>query len=325
MLSSRVFITGIAGFAGSHLAELCVASGDTVSGTLLPGTSADHLRAVRSSVDIVPVDLLDRKALTRALRRARPTWVIHLAASTSVGDSFTSPEATIRNNVISSLNLLEAIRQDPVLSRSIGKIIMLASNEVYGRVRPSMIPVDENTPLRPVNPYGASKAAVDLIAHSYHASFGLPIVRVRASNHAGPRQATGFVVPDFCHAIAQLEHQRGRRVIKVGDLSARRDFSDVRDIVRGYRLLALKGWPGTVYHLGSGRARAIRSVLATLLKLATCPIDVITDPKKLRPVEVPILRADISRARHDVGYQPAIPWNKTLFDTLEYWRERQRR
>jgi len=324
MSSPRVFITGIAGFAGSHLAELCVGSGDTVSGTLLPGTSAANLETIRSNVDVIPVDLLNQRALIAALRRSRPTWVIHLAASTSVGASFASPEVTIRNNVLSSLNLLEAIRQDRTLMRSIEKIVMLASNEVYGRVRPNMIPVDENTPLRPVNPYGASKAAVDLIAAAYHDSFGLPVVRVRASNHAGPRQGTGFVVPDFCDSIARLERKTGKRIMKVGDLSARRDFSDVRDIVRGYRLLALKGQPGAVYHLGSGRARSIQSVLDALLKMAACPIDVVTDPKKLRPVEVPTLRADISRARRDVGYQPTISWNKTLRDTLEYYRERQR-
>jgi len=321
MSTTSVFITGIAGFAGSHLAELCVASGDKVSGTLLPGTSAANLKLIRSEVDVIPVDLLNPGALMTALRRSRPTWVIHLAASTSVGASFVSPGDTIRNNVMTSLNLLETIRGDRALMRSVEKIIVLASNEVYGRVRPSMIPVDEDTPLRPVNPYGASKAAVDLIAAAYHASFGLPIVRVRASNHAGPRQGTGFVVPDFCNSIARLERQPGKRVMKVGDLSARRDFSDVRDIVRGYRLLALKGKPGAVYHLGSGHARSIRSVLDALLKMATCRIDVMTDPKKLRPVEVPILRADISRARQDAGYKPIISWNKTLGDTLEYWRE----
>lgn len=323
MPSPRVFITGIAGFAGSHLAELCLAAGDTVFGTWLPGTSTRNLTAIHANIDLTSVDMLDPKALARVLKRARPTWIIHLAASTSVGDSFASPGATIRNNVISSLNLLEAIRQDRKLMRSVEKIVMLASNEVYGKVRPSMIPVDENTPLRPVNPYGASKAAVDLIAESYRASFGLPTVRVRASNHTGPRQAPGFVVPDFCSAIARLERSSGKREMKVGDLSARRDFSDVRDIVKGYRLLALHGKPGVVYHLGSGKVRSIQSVLDSLLKLATQPIKTVVDPRKLRPVEVPILRADISRAQRDVGFRPWIPWNQTLLDTLEYYRERR--
>ncbi|MBI5867077.1 MAG: GDP-mannose 4,6-dehydratase [candidate division Zixibacteria bacterium] len=321
MPAPRVFITGIAGFAGSHLAELCLDAGDVVFGTWLPGTSTRNLDAIRDEIEITAVDLLNPKALTRVLQRIRPTWVIHLAASTSVGDSFSSPGNTIRNNVISSLNLLEAIRQDRNLMKSVEKIVMLASNEVYGRVRPSQIPVDENTPLRPVNPYGASKAAVDLIAESYRASFKLPTVRVRASNHTGPRQAPGFVVPDFCNSIARLERKSGKRVMKVGDLSARRDFSDVRDIVKGYRQLAQDGKPGIVYHLGSGKVRSIQSVLDSLLKLATQPITAVVDPKKLRPVEVPILRADISRAQRDVGFKPSIPWNQTLLDTLEYYRQ----
>ena len=322
MPSPRVFITGINGFAGSHLAELCLASGDRVAGTVLPGTSVENLHDVRGSVDFIYADLLKPKSVASALGRARANWIIHLAASTSVGDSFKAPDETIRNNIISTLNLLEAIRLDNTVRRSIEKIIMVASSEVYGRVRPAMIPLNEDTPLAPVNPYGASKASADLIAFSYGESFGLPVVRVRASNHAGPRQRKGFVVPDFCDAISRLEKKKTKRVMKVGNLSARRDFSDVRDIVRGYRQLAHKGRIGGIYHLGSGQARSVRAVLNSLLRMAHKPIDVVTDPKKLRPVEVPILLPDISRARREVGYEPTIPWARTLADTLEYYRQR---
>lgn len=322
MAAPRVFITGINGFAGSHLAELCLAQGDHVAGTILPGTSVENLRAVRRSVELVRVDLLKPKAVSAALQRTRPNWVIHLAASTSVGDSFAEPHDTIRNNIVSTLNLLEAIRSNKSVSRAIDKIIMVASSEVYGRVRPEMIPLSEKTPLAPVNPYGASKASADLIAFSYGESFGLPIVRVRASNHTGPRQRTGFVVPDFCHAISRLEEKRSGRVMKVGNLSAKRDFSDVRDIVRGYRLLAQKGRVGGVYHLGSGQARSVRSVLNALLRMARQPIAVKSDPRKMRPVEVPILVPDISRAQREVGYAPTIAWAQTLADTLEYYRQR---
>ncbi len=322
MAAPRVFITGINGFAGSHLAELCLGYGDLVGGTVLPGTSTENLRDIRSSLHLVSADLLKPKSIISALRRSRPNWVIHLAASTSVGDSFQAPAETIRNNIISTLNLLEAIRTDKLVGRSIEKIIMVASSEVYGRVRPEMIPLSEKTPLAPVNPYGASKASADLIAYSYGESFHLPIVRVRASNHAGPRQRTGFVVPDFCDAISRLEKKKTGRVMTVGNLSARRDFSDVRDIVRGYRLLAQKGHAGGVYHLGSGKARSVRSVLNALLRMARQPIDVVPDPKKMRPVEVPILVPDISRAQREVGYAPSIAWAKTLADTLEYYRQR---
>jgi len=322
MSAPRVFITGINGFAGSHLAEVCLSHGDRVAGTVMPGTSVEHLRAVRRSVELVRVDLLKPKSVSTALDRTRPNWVIHLAASTSVGDSFDAPHETIRNNIISTLNLLEAIRSGKTIKRSIEKIIMVASSEVYGRVRPSMIPLSEKTPLAPVNPYGASKAAADLIAFSYGESFGLPIVRVRASNHTGPRQRTGFVVPDFCEAVSRLEKKKSGRVMPVGNLSARRDFSDVRDIVRGYRLLAQKGRVGGVYHLGSGQARSVRSILNALLKMARQPINAVPDPKKMRPVEVPILVPDISRAQREVGYAPTIAWAQTLADTLEYYRQR---
>jgi len=321
MPSARVFITGIAGFAGSHLAEWCLACGDEVAGTVLPGTPVENLRGVRSSVELAYVDLLKAEAIASALHRARPDWIVHLAALTSVGDSFQTPGETIRHNIISTLNLLEAVRQDPAVRGVVDKIIIVASSEVYGRVRPGMIPLSENTPLAPVNPYGASKAAADLIALSYGESFGLPVVRVRASNHAGPRQRPGFVVPDFCAAISRLERKTGKRIMRVGNLSARRDFSDVRDVVRGYRLLAQKGRSGSVYHLGSGQVRSVRSVLNALLRMAYRPIDVMTDPKKLRPVEVPVLLADISRARREIGYQALIPWRKTLADTLEYYRQ----
>lgn len=322
MAAPRVFITGINGFAGSHLAELCLAAGDRVGGTVLPGTPTENLRDVRGAVELFACDLLKPKSVASALRQARPNWIIHLAASTSVGDSFQTPGETIRNNIISTLNLLEAIRLDKTVGRSIEKIIMVASSEVYGRVRPAMIPLSEKTPLAPVNPYGASKASADLIAYSYGESFGLPIVRVRASNHAGPRQRTGFVVPDFCDAISRLEKMKTGRVMKVGNLTARRDFSDVRDVVRGYRLLAQKGHAGGVYHLGSGKARSVRSVLNSLLRMARQPIDVVADPRKMRPVEVPILVPDISRAQREVGYTPTIAWAQTLADTLEYYRQR---
>jgi GDP-4-dehydro-6-deoxy-D-mannose reductase len=320
MPSRRVLITGIAGFAGSHLAELCVGSGDEVAGTVLPKTDTTNVAAIRRELDLLPADLLRPEHVDRVLQRTRPQWIIHLAASTSVGESFDDPAGTIRNNVDTTLNLLETIRTSSDVRKHLQRILIVASSEIYGRVRPNQIPLTESTPLQPVNPYGASKAAVEMVAMTYRESFGLPIVHVRASNHTGPRQRTGFVVPDFCHAIARLEKASGKRTIKVGNLSARRDFSDVRDIVRGYRLIAEKGKVGSIYHLGSGKARSVKSVLDALLRMADVTISVETDPKKLRPVEVPVLRADISRAQRDVGFLPNIPWSQTLRDTLEYHR-----
>lgn len=320
MPAPRLLITGINGFAGSHLAELCVSSGDQVAGTVQPKTDAANVKPIRHELDLISTDLLKPQQVHRALQRSKPQWIVHLAASTSVGESFDDPATTIRNNVNTTLNLLEAIRTNASVRKHVETILIVASSEVYGRVKPNQIPLTESTPLQPVNPYGASKAAVEMLAMTYRESFGLPIVHVRASNHTGPRQRTGFVVPDFCHAIAQLERKTGKRVIKVGNLSAKRDFSDVRDIVRGYRQIAQKGKTGVVYHLGSGKARTVKSVLDALLRMAEVTITVAADPKKMRPAEVPILRPDISRARRDVGFTPTIPWTQTLRDTLEYHR-----
>lgn len=317
----RVLITGIAGFAGSHLAEWCVACGDEVFGIVQPGTGAANLQGIRRSLSLAPGDLGNAKRVRALVAGIRPEWVFHLAASTSVGESFTTPGETILNNVATTVNLLEALRTDKSARRRVQAIVVVASTEVYGRVRPNRMPLCADTPLAPVNPYGASKAAADLIALSYQESFGLPVIRVRVANHTGPRQRPGFVVPDFCESIARLEIQSAARVIKVGNLSARRDFSDVRDIVKGYRLLAEKGRVGTVYHLGSGTARSIESVLKALLAMAQRPIRVKIDPARFRPVEVPVLRADISTARRDTGFAPSIPWRTTLNDTLAYYRE----
>jgi GDP-4-dehydro-6-deoxy-D-mannose reductase len=184
------------------------------------------------------------------------------------------------------------------------------------------MPIKPDYPLQPVSPYGASKAAADIVSHQYQRAFGLPVVRVRAFTHTGPRQQTGFAIPDFCSQIAAIEKRKGRAkgVIRVGDLSAKRDLSDVRDIVDGYRLAAEKGTPGESYILASGKADKVENFLQVLLDNSKARIEVKIDKKLLRPIEVPLLIGSISKAKRELGYQPRTPIDKTLVDTLDYWR-----
>jgi GDP-4-dehydro-6-deoxy-D-mannose reductase len=193
---------------------------------------------------------------------------------------------------------------------------------MYGRVRPSQLPISEHQPLNPVSPYAISKAAADLLAATYHCAYGLPIIRVRAFNHAGPRQRTGFVIPDFAAQIARLEKRSGKRVLRTGNLSARRDITDVRDVARAYHLLAERGKIGEVYHIGAGNAVSIKAILNLLVSMAERPILTVPDPRRIRPIEVPVLKADI-RKMERLGWRPTIPLKQTLADTLDYYRSRE--
>ena len=317
----RVLITGAAGFAGSFLAEELVTAGYEVVGTRVRGESDENLTGVRSKVDLRFLDLRSRQSIERLLREVRPQAVFHLAAYSSVGASFADPALPMAVNFGGTLNLLEVFRVDPRLRRELQVILAVGSSDMYGRVRRADLPLTEDQPLAPVSPYAISKAAVDFLAATYHRAYGLPIIRVRAFNHAGPRQRTGFVIPDFAVQIARLERKPGKRALKTGDLSARRDVTDVRDVAAAYRLLAERGAPGEVYHVGSGRAISIHGILNAMLRMAQRPIEIVRDPHLSRPVEVSVLQADISKLKR-LGWQPNIPLKQTLSDTLDYYRSR---
>ena len=183
------------------------------------------------------------------------------------------------------------------------------------------MPIKPDYPLRPVSPYGASKAAADIVSYQYYRAFGLPVVRIRAFNHTGPRQATGYVIPDFCSQISRIEKSHRKGIIRVGDLSAKRDIADVRDIVDGYRLAAERGTIGDAYILASGKADTVENYLHMLVKHSTADISIRVDKKLLRPVEVPLLVGSISKAKRELGYKPRYKIEETLVDTLEYWRK----
>ena len=310
----RALITGINGFVGSYLAEHLLASG----GWELCGLARQAAGGLPQLNDIqrVIADLSDLDQTVAALERAQPDVIFHLAAQSNVPRSFENPAATLTTNIIAQLHLFQAVlrlRQNPLL-------LIIGSNEMYGHVEPEELPLTEETPLRPVNPYAVSKASQDLLAYQYHASHQLRTIRLRPFNHIGPRQSEQFVVSSFAAQIARIEAGTQAAVIRVGNLAAERDFTDVRDMVAAYALAAQQGQVPLAYNIGSGRSVAIRWLLDTLLAFSTCDIAVEPDPARMRPADVPRVVSDSRRFREHTGWLPQIALEQTLLDVLEYWR-----
>lgn len=307
----RALITGISGFVGGYLVEHLLATGEWE----IYGVAREQVD-LGSSIHTVAADLTRQDAVKSMLAQARPDVVFHLAAQSNVHQSFSTPEATLLTNVLPELYMFEAVRQlglDPLL-------LIVGSNEIYGHVEPGDLPIDEDAPLRPVSPYAVSKAAQDLLAYQYHASYGLRTLRLRPFNHIGPRQREQFVASAFAAQIARIEAGQQEPLLRVGNLEAERDFTDVRDIVRAYTAAARHGRVGAAYNIGSGQAVSIRWLLDTLLSFSSCDIAVQPDPARMRPADIPRVVCDSSRFRHDTGWEPRIPLDQTLHDILNYWR-----
>ncbi len=312
------FITGIAGFAGSFLAEELLEHGYRVCGGLFPGESTDNLRAISDQVTLVTLDILEPARCLAALAGLAANYVFHLAAISSVGQSFKNERLTLKVNLEGTLNVLEAARQLKALRR----IVFVSSSDCYGVFRPKNMTLTERQPLNPISPYGISKAAAEQVSLYYSREHGLPVTVARSFNHSGPRQADHFVIPAFARQIAAIEAGLQKPVVGVGDLSARRDLSDVRDVARGYRLMAERGQSGRVYQLCSGKAVTIQTALDKLLGMSSKKIRRKVDPSRLRKNEIPVLRGDHHRAVRELGYEVRYPLATTLRDTLEYWREK---
>ena len=314
----RALVTGITGFVGSHLAEYLLAQGFTVSGTYRVRSRMDHIQDIQSRVQLVECELKDANSVRQLLSLTRPDFIFHLAAQSFVPTSWNSPEDTLVNNVSSQINLFEAIREQKLRCR----VQIACSSEEYGMVYPEETPIPEDNPLRPLSPYGVSKVAQDLLGYQYHQSYGLHVVRTRTFNHEGPRRGEAFVLSNFSKQIAEIEAGKKEPVIHVGNLDAIRDFTDVRDVVRAYVLALQLGEPGEVYNIGSGVTVRIGDALEALLKMSPKKIEVRRDPARMRPSDVPILHCDFSRFQKATGWTPAIPFEQTLTDTLDYWRAR---
>ncbi|MGB9004658.1 MAG: GDP-mannose 4,6-dehydratase [Candidatus Aminicenantales bacterium] len=316
----KVLITGMTGFAGSHLAEYILAHqpGVEVCGLVRWRSRMDNILAIRDKVKLCEGDIKDIVSLQKCLAEFRPDYVFHLAAQSFVPASWRLPAETFAINAIGQVNLFEALlglKLNP-------KIQVAGSSEEYGHVNSDEVPMKETNPLRPLSPYAVSKVAQDLLGYQYFQSYGLRVVRTRGFNHTGPRRGEVFVTSTFAKQIAEVEKKKREPVIYVGNLEAKRDFTDVRDIVRAYWLSLEKGQPGEVYNIGTGRAITMKEVLDRLLALSKVKVRVQVDPARLRPSDVPILEPDCSKFVKLTGWKPQIPFEQTLRDLLDYWRER---
>jgi GDP-4-dehydro-6-deoxy-D-mannose reductase len=311
----RALITGINGFVGSHLAEYLLEHTDWhVAGTVYG--PEDNIEPLRNRLELYPAELSKLETVISIVEQVQPNYIFHLAAQPLVSLSRRDPWGTLAVNIRLQLNILEAVAR---LDSEI-RILVVGSSEEYGQVKSDELPIKETNPLRPTSPYAVSKVAQDMLGLQYHLSHKLFTVRVRAFNHIGPRQRLGFVVPDFASQIAEAEAGLREPIIQVGNLEPQRDFSDVRDVVRGYHLLITQGGPGEVYNLGSGQAHSVREMLEMLLSMSNVPITVEQDPERLRPTDVPVIVGDCTKIREQTGWQPTIPFEQSLRNVLDYWR-----
>ncbi len=313
----RVLITGITGFVGSHLTEfLLQQKGVEIFGTQRWRSKTDHIEHLRHRIQMHECDVRDASSVRNVIVAVKPDRVFHLAAQSFVPMSWSAPSETLLTNTLGQLNLMEAVRECGLPTR----IQVAGSSEEYGLVYEEELPIKETNPLRPLSPYAVSKVTQDLLGYQYAQSFKMHIVRTRAFNHTGPRRGEVFATSNFAKQIALIEAGLQEPVIQVGNLDARRDFSDVRDIVRGYWLALEHGKPGEVYNLCSGVDRSIRDVLETLLRLTSHKITVAVDPQRLRPSDVLILKGDRTKFHQLTGWKTEIPFEKTMQDLLDYWR-----
>jgi GDP-4-dehydro-6-deoxy-D-mannose reductase len=313
----RALVTGISGFVGGHLAEHLVAEGDLVVGLSTSGRWPPELGELGRTVRIERFDLVEQSEpdLADLVRRKQPEVIYHLAAQSNPQGSITDPRGTWTLNLGGSLNLLEAVRASGQRPR----VVLVGSGISYGNPAPGFIPVSEDCPLRPNNPYAVSKAAVDLLGIEHYLAHGTDVVMVRPFNHAGPRQLPRYVLAGFAFQLAEVECGR-RSCLEVGNLEVVRDFTDVRDVVRAYRLLGQSGQPGEIYNLGTGRGTKLADALEYLCSRSTTTVQVRVDAARVRSVDQPLLVANASKLRAAVGWEPHYSIEQTLADMLDFSR-----
>ncbi len=316
----RVLITGITGFAGSHLAEYILANHPDIEifGTVRWRSRMDNVVPILDKIRLIEADIKDMVSLKSVLAESKPDRIFHLAAQSFVPTSWKCPAETFAINAIGEINLFEAVLDLGIKP----KIQVAGSSEEYGQVFSDEIPMKETNPLRPLSPYAVSKVAQDFLAFQYYKSYGLRTVRTRGFNHTGPRRGDVFVTSSFAKQIAEIEKKKRPPVISVGNLEAKRDFTDVRDMVRAYWLALERGVEGEVYNIGRGQAFSMKEVLDLLMSLSRAKMEVKVDPERLRPSDVPVLLADSTKFISLTGWQPMIPFKQTIVDLLNYWRER---
>lgn len=308
----KALIIGGAGFVGGYLIKELADSGWDVHATCLENEKISKKCSVHT------LNILERDAVKLLLDEIDPDVVYHLAAQSSVSVSWKKPQLTAEINVIGTINVLEAVRD---FQKKNIRLILIGSGEEYGFIRDGACPLSEEEKLNPGNIYAATKACQGMLGEIYARAYKMDIIMVRAFNHSGPRQAPMFVISDFCRQIAVIEKGESPAEMMVGNLSAKRDFTDVRDVVRAYRLLAEKGVSGRVYNVGRGKAVEIQFILDTALGFSKLPIKVRKDPARMRASDIPLIEPDVSRIAEDTDWKAEISMEQTIEDTLNYWRE----
>ena len=309
----KALIIGAAGFVGGYLIRELKAAGWEVHATCLPNEE------IKEDCPVHTLDILKKEDISPLLNDIKPDVVYHLAAQSSVSVSWKRPQLTAEINVVGSINVLEAVRD---AEKKDIRLILIGSGEEYGYIREGACPLSESEPLNPGNIYAATKACQDMLGKIYTRAYKMDIIMVRAFNHSGPAQSNIFVISDFCRQIAEIEKGMKEPVISVGNLSAKRDFTDVRDVVRAYRLLGEKGVSGNVYNVGRGKAVEIQYILDTALSYADQPIEVKRDPARMRASDIPLIEPDVSHIFEDTGWRAEITMEQTIKDTLDYWRKK---
>jgi GDP-4-dehydro-6-deoxy-D-mannose reductase len=312
----RIFITGATGFAGSYLVNDLIAAGHQVTALLHPATSHQILPA-SSRIEAVEGDLLDAAWLKTAVAQAQPDVIYHLAGQAYPARSWQDPALTMAVNAGGTANVLQA-----AVEYGRPRVAVVTSAEIYGIIDHDKLPLTEADRPEPRHPYGISKWAASQLAAVYWQRYQLPVVEARPFNHIGPNQALGFVVPDFASQLAAIKLGQSPPVMRVGNLQAKRDFTDVRDVARAYQLLAEKGRPGEAYFICSGQAVSIQYLLNTLIEAAGVTVEIEYDPARMRPSDTPCLYGSYAKIAADTGWQPQIDLPQSLADALADWVSR---
>jgi len=312
----KILITGISGFVGSHLAEYLLSQGHEVYGIVRWRSKTENIDHIKEQLHLLNADIRDGYSLRAAFQEAKPDVIYSLAAQSFVKESWNSPLETLSTNILGTCNVLEAVRSDCFDAT----VVVAGSSEEYGLVKPEETPIKETNPLRPMSPYGISKTATDYLGRLYHMSYGLKVIVTRSFNASGPRRGEVFATSNFAKQIAEIEILDKEPVIKVGNLEALRDWTDVRDIARAYWLAAMKCKPGEGYNICQGRTWTVRAMLEMLLAASKVKIRIEQDPARLRPADVPILLGSAEKFKLQTGWSPVIPFEQTLSDLLDFWR-----
>lgn len=313
-MRKKALIVGAAGFVGSYLARELMQNHDME----VHATKLSHEQLEIEGAQVHDLNILNKDEIITLLYEVRPDYIFHLAAQSSVSVAWKNPGLTIDINIKGAVNLMDAIRELFYKPR----VLVIGSGEEYGHIKEGETPIKEDNYLRPGNIYAATKVCQNMIASIYTQAYDMQLMMVRAFNHIGPCQSPIFVISDFCKQVAEIEAGTKEPVMYVGNLAAQRDFTDVRDVVRAYALLVQKGVPGETYNVGSGHAYAIRDILDLIISMSSADIKVEIDPNKIRPVDVPIIEADVTKLNQTTGWTQQIPLQQTIQETLDYWRER---